>query len=151
MNIFSGKKKNNHRIPLGPLDFPKNREAFASLPELCTELWRLHRMVIDPQTGKPKEGLKRIGRSLMAAIDILTKDCILIQDHTGMPFDSGMSLIVRSYQDFPGLIRMEVIETLKPSIYQNQKLLQIGEVIVGKPLENTPTKKGAKESESNDH
>jgi len=118
----------------------------APLADLCTELWRLRAKMVDPKTHKPREEYRKLNRHLVSVLDILGNENVRIVDHTGQPFDPGMTLLVRSFQPLPGLKNLEVIETMKPSVYQNQHLIQPGEVIVGKPEEEeTAKQKGGKE------
>jgi len=115
------------------------------LADLCTELWRLHSKMVDPKTRKPREEYRKLYRHLVSVLDILSNENVRIVDHTGQPFDPGMALLVRSFQPIPKLQAFEVIETMKPSVYQNQRLIQPGEVIVGKPeVEEAAKQKGGK-------
>jgi hypothetical protein len=58
---------------------------------------------------------------------------VKIYDHTGEEFDAGRSIKVLAYQPTPGLTRERVTDTIKPTIYVHDDLVQIGEVIVGTP------------------
>ena len=65
--------------------------------------------------------------------DALRQGGIDIKDHTGEKYDGGMALHVITFQPAPGLSHEQVIETIKPTIYRENKIVQMGEVIVGVP------------------
>ena len=58
-----------------------------------------------------------------------------IRDHTNEPVPEygSIGLSVLAYQPMPGISRERVIETVKPSVYVDGRLLQMGQVIVGTP------------------
>jgi hypothetical protein len=106
------------------------------LADISTGLWRLKQKMVKPGTNEPLDDMKRPFRHLESVWDALTQAGITIQDHTGNPFDPGMSLKVIAYQPKPGLQREQVLETIKPTIYFKNKQIQMGEVIVGRPEKN---------------
>jgi hypothetical protein len=65
--------------------------------------------------------------------DALKENGLEIQDHTGDPYDSGQSLKAPAFEPTPGLKEETVIDTIKPSIYLDGKMIQMGEVVVGIP------------------
>jgi hypothetical protein len=98
-----------------------------------TGLWRLRRQLVQPDTNEPRDEMRRAYRHFEAVWDALTLAGIEIQDHTGAFFHPGMALAAILFQPSPGLIREQVLETVRPSVYLNGQLIQIGEVIVGTP------------------
>ena len=64
---------------------------------------------------------------------------IEIKDHTGKTVDAGDALNIVAYQPSVDLTRNTVIETLRPTIYFKEKIIQNGEVIVGKPEKEVPS------------
>jgi len=103
------------------------------LADIGTGLWRLRQKMVKPGTNQPLVEMQRPFRHLESVWDALIQAGVDIQDHTDKPFDPGMSLRVVSYQPMPGLGRERVIETIKPTIYFKGKMIQMGEVIVGRP------------------
>jgi hypothetical protein len=103
------------------------------LADIGTGLWRLRHKMVKPGTNQPLVEMQRPFRHLESVWDALIQAGVDIQDHTDKPFDPGMSLKVISYQPMPGLGRERVIETIKPTIYFKGKMIQMGEVIVGRP------------------
>lgn len=108
----------------------KIKELYASL---SIGAWRLKKKMIDPQTQHPLGEMSRAFRHLESILDTLEKEGIEIKDHDNMPFDSGLSLKVLTFQPTPGLKKEMIIETIKPSVYYKDERIVMGEVIVGSP------------------
>ena len=105
------------------------------LSDLCTGLWRLRRRMIDPETDRPLEEMRKPFRHLESVWDTLADAGVDIRDHTNEPVPEygSIGLNVLAYQPMPGFARERVIETVKPSVYAGGRLLQMGQVIVGTP------------------
>jgi hypothetical protein len=56
-----------------------------------------------------------------------------VKDHTGDVFDYGMPLKVVTTQPSPGINKERVTETIKPTIYWQNKIIQMGEVVIATP------------------
>jgi len=105
------------------------------LADVGTGLWRLRQRMLQPGSDQPLEEMRRAYRHLQSIWDALAEAGVEIRDHTGEPVPQGgiYALKVLAYQPTPSLEREQVIETIKPSIYQGTETLQMGEVIVGTP------------------
>lgn len=101
---------------------------------LGTGVWRLKGRMVESGTGEPLEGMHRLYRHLESVLYTLSDAGIQIQDHTGDPFNDGLALKVLTFQPMLDINREQITETIKPSIYYKGKLIQVGEVIVGRPL-----------------
>ncbi|MEV0612164.1 hypothetical protein AB0I81_02500 [Nonomuraea sp. NPDC050404] len=99
-----------------------------SVAEVVTSIWRL-----DRRARKLPGDNRVMTRYLEMAWDSLTQAGVRVQEHLNDPFDAGLALEVTSYQPAPGLDRDRVVETIRPSIYLNDQVIQRGEVIVGTP------------------
>lgn len=108
-----------------------HRNAF--LIDLATGLWRLRQKMIQPESGKPLEEMRRAYRHFESVWDALLQEGVKVYDHTGEDFDAGKSLKVLAFQPTHGLRRERVTETIKPTIYINDDLAQMGEIVVGTP------------------
>jgi len=98
-------------------------------------MWRLQRRLT--MGGEVPEETRRISRDLESAWDALRQGDVEIKDHTGEKYDGGMALRVIAFQPIAGLRQEQIIETIKPTIYHKDKLIRMGEVIVGVPGEDT--------------
>jgi len=105
------------------------------LSDVCTGLWRLRRRMIDPETDRPLEEMRKPFRHLESVWDTLAVAGVNIRDHTNEPVPEygSIGLNVLAYQPMPGISRERVIETVKPSIYVGERLVQMGQVIIGTP------------------
>jgi len=100
-----------------------------------TNLWRLRKKMLDPGTGQPLETMRRVYRHVESMWDAFGESGIKIQDHDGEAVPEGgiYALNVIAFQPTAGLERQQVIETIKPTIYYKERMIQRGEVIVGTP------------------
>lgn len=114
----------------------------SSLADLATGLWRLRGRMVEPGSDRPMEEMRRAFRHFETAWDALATAGIRVQDHTGELFHHGSALKVIAHEPTGGLRRPEVIQTLRPTVYLDDVCVQVGEVIVGGPLE-TPGPEGA--------
>ncbi len=110
----------------------------AGLASLATNIWRAQSRMIDPKTGEPREETRRLYRHIEGALDAFTTMGVRLCDWIGQPYDAGLPLKVISFQPTPELVRDTVIEAVRPAVFWQDRLLQVGEVIVGIP--QTPTK-----------
>jgi hypothetical protein len=105
------------------------------LSNVGTGLWRLRNKMVQPGTAEPLEEMRRAFRHLQSTWDVLEEAGVEILDHTGemVPEGGVYSLKALAYQPTPGINRERVIETIKPTIYFKDQLIQMGEVIIGTP------------------
>ena len=108
------------------------------LADVGTGLWRLRQKMLQPGTEQPLEEMRRAYRHLESTLGALDRADIKIQDHTGelVPEGGGLKLKVLAYQPLAGIARKQVQETIKPTIYYKDQMIQMGEVIVSIPEEN---------------
>jgi hypothetical protein len=118
-------------------------EQLRLLLDISNGAWRLRRRMVDRKTGEAKDEFRREAYHLEAIWEALHEGGIRIQEHDGEPFDAGRSMKVVSWIPTEGITRNQIQETLKPTIYYNQRHVQQAEIIVEIP-ENTP------ETENND-
>ncbi len=105
-----------------------------TLSELATHLWRAKQRIV----GTGKEGavsleMKKVLRPILSALDNLDKLGVKIVDYIGQPFVQGMALNVISSQPNASLASDRICETLKPTIFFNDKFVQAGDVIIEGP------------------
>ena len=71
-------------------------------------------------------------RWLVSTWDTLKECGLEIQDHTGDRYISGQSLKAH-FEATPNLHEDTIVDTIKPTIYFDGKIIQMGEVVVGTP------------------
>jgi hypothetical protein len=104
---------------------------------LAIEIWRLEKRFEKAKgdmTKGEKSGIASIGDQIQRIKDIFKKQEIEICEHTGTAYNDGLSLKVLHIEEIDGLPegKMQIIETIKPSVYLKGKVIFLGEVIVGK-------------------
>jgi len=111
------------------------------ISSLAIEIWRLEKRFEkakgDITKGK-KSGIASIGDQIQRIKDVLKKQEVEICEHTGTAYNDGLSLKVLHIEEIDGLPegKMQIIETIKPSVYLKGKVIFLGEVIVGKSKGN---------------
>ena len=103
--------------------------------------WKLHQRMIEAGTGEAKEEFRQLARHVGTIRDRLSDLGLQIQDHTGNPYDSGLSLEVLAFQPIDGIASEVVIETIRPSLYLREHRILRGQVIVGTPKGDQEGKK----------
>jgi hypothetical protein len=104
-----------------------------SLTALATQVWRARVRIIDPETGAPREEMRRIHRHIEGAFEAFNQLGLVINDWINQPYDAGLPVKVLTFQPTPGLQRDTVLEAVRPTVIWKDRLLQMGEVIVGIP------------------
>ena len=100
------------------------------LVDLGTGIWRIRRKV-SGMKRMPKE-LKDAMFSLESTWDSMTEGGVEIIDHIGT-IPPGKEAKVVEVREVPGLAGEQVIDAIKPTITLRGELIQIGEVIMGRP------------------
>jgi hypothetical protein len=123
------------------LEVPGNREAdqvIRILADVGTGLWRLKQRMLKPGTTRPLDEMNRAYRHLESTWDVLVSAGVEVIDHTNTPFEIGMQVKVLAFEPRPGISRERIVETIKPSVYYRNELIQLGEVLVATPEKATP-------------
>ncbi|WP_424186872.1 hypothetical protein ACOBQX_03290 [Actinokineospora sp. G85] len=104
----------------------------AAVADVATNLWRL-RSRLETGVGQDDRERRLANRHLAAVHDRLAEAGIRVQDHDGIAWDPGMVLRVLAYEPRPHLDRETVVETVRPTVYRDDRCVQQGHVIVGVP------------------
>jgi len=105
-------------------------ERLGLLADIGTGLWRLRQKMVEPGGEKPLPEMRRAYRHLQSVWDRLADAGFEIRYYTGMRYDAGLNLNVVTYQQRATAECERIIETVKPSIYYNSEIVQLGDVIV---------------------
>lgn len=84
-------------------------------------------------TEKVHEKIKRGDRHIEAIYRNLEEVGVVIRDHTGDAYDEGQPMKVIASKPTAGLDKKRVSETLLPSIFWNNRLVQNGEIEIATP------------------
>ena len=99
--------------------------------QLATNLWRINNKL--QGADESDKTLRSIRRHTEAALDTLAGGKVEIKDHTSQKYIPGMALDVLAFQPDPSVQDEIISETIKPSIYYQDQLIQRGEVVVFMP------------------
>jgi hypothetical protein len=117
----------------GPVEHSIPAELVKCVANVATQAWKARLRMTDPTSGQVPEEMKRIYRHIESILDSLHEVGLKIGDHTGEAFDYGLPLKVVAAQAKPGATQERVIETIKPTIYWQDRLIQMGEVVIATP------------------
>jgi hypothetical protein len=121
--------------PVAPAPPAEDAEALAAaLGTLATQVWRARSRIIDPATGEPREEMKRVHRHVEGALEVLKQLGLTMNDWVNQPYDAGLPVKVLTFQPTPGLARDTILEAVRPTVIWKDRLLQMGEVVVGIPV-----------------
>lgn len=109
-----------------------------SLAVVITQTWKLRARLWDCEAGQVHAGMQRLFRHVEVLQDTCHQLGLRVHDPTGEPFDFGLPLTVITSQPVPGTVREYVLETIKPTVYWNQQLIQAGEVVIATPSNPPP-------------
>jgi hypothetical protein len=104
-----------------------------AIADLATNAWKAKIKMIDNSSGEVREEMKRVYRPIEGMFTSFQELGVEIKDHTGEIFDYGLPLKVVTTQPTPGITKERVIETLKPTIYWQEHIIQMGEVVIATP------------------
>ncbi len=105
-----------------------------ALVSIATNAWRAKKRMVDVTTGEVREEMKRVGRHIEAIYRNLAEVGVVIRDHTGDIYDEGQPMKVVASKPTQALDKNRVSETLLPSIFWNNRLIQNGEIEITTPL-----------------
>jgi len=109
------------------------------MADVATNIWKAKCRMLDSASGDVREEMKRVYRHVESALETLTEIGVELKDHTGNAFDYGLPLKVVTTQETSGISRDTIIETLRPTVYWQKQIIQMGEVVVGTPPARPPS------------
>lgn len=99
-----------------------------TLISIATNVWRAKTKILHPAGSEVRDDMRRVDRHIEAIYRNLAEVGIAIRDHTGDVYDEGQPMRVVASKPTPGLDKKHVSETLLPSIFWNNRLVQNGEI-----------------------
>jgi hypothetical protein len=97
-------------------------------------MWRIRRKFSAIGTDQLPDEMKKAHRYVQSTWDALTTNKLEIRDHTNEKFPQGSpALNVVAFQPTPSVQSEVITETIKPTIYYDGRLIQMGQVIVATP------------------
>jgi hypothetical protein len=109
-------------------------ETTKGLADIATNAWRArNKLTIDTARGDARDEIKRVLRHVDAIFQNFQDMGLEVKDHTGSRFDYGLPLKVVATQPTEGMGTETIIETIKPTVYWNNQIIQMGEVVIATP------------------
>ena len=110
------------------------------LIEIANNAWRLRGKLVDRDSQEAREEIskadaRKMARHIDRIYEAFKSLGIEIKDRTGEPFDYGLPEKVVSASQQADLKKEQIAETLRPTIYLNDRIEQVGEVIIATPIE----------------
>lgn len=103
------------------------------IAEISSSVWRLKQRIIDPKTGEVFEEMKKMSRPVEKIYSSLEDKGFKVIDRVNEKYISGMYERVITFEPTDQLTCEVIVETVKPTIYYQDKVIQQGEIIVGVP------------------
>lgn len=143
------------RIAAPELDLARLRRALADLvarpaarddgafADAGTGVWRARRKLAQlADDDRTNRTARQAGRQLDRAERALAEAGLVVQDHDGTPYHPGLALEVVAMVDDPDVPTPTVVETIRPSIYLDDRPIQVGQVVVGNPAGKEDSRAG---------
>lgn len=105
------------------------------IADIATHVWKARSRMVDPASGEVRGEMKRVHGDIERIDRCLAELGVVVEDHTGKPFDYGLPWKVVATKPLPGLCKEIVTETLRPTIKWNEMIIQNAEVEIGTPAE----------------
>lgn len=104
-----------------------------TMADIATHVWKAKTKMLDNGSGEVREGMERVYRHAEKVLESFQAIGLEVKDHTGDAFDYGLALKVVTTQPIQGLTKETIIETVKPTIYWQNQIIQMGEVVIETP------------------
>lgn len=104
------------------------------LVAIANTYFRAKKKMLDPTTGEPHESMARVYKDIDRIGRQLMEMGFQIKDHTGDAYDDGQPMKVITSNPRPEATRKYVLETLTPTIYWNDRIIQHAEIEIVTPI-----------------
>lgn len=103
------------------------------IADIATGVWRMRNKFSMVNIEDLPDEMKKANRHLESVWDALASAKVETRDHTSEKYVPGMALKVIAFQPTPHVQAERITETIKPSVFYKDTLIQVGEVIVATP------------------
>jgi hypothetical protein len=107
---------------------------FKLIISFCIEMWRLEKRFKKLHDEQPDLDLSAFFDQMERIRDLFIRDGIVVKDYLDEGYKEGISLQVLHFEDDPTLPPgyAKIVETVRPTIFYNDKVIFHGEVVVAK-------------------
>lgn len=117
------------------------RKLIELVADIATGIWRMKNKFSTVTMDDMPDEIKKAYRHVESTLDAISNAKVEVRDQTNEKYVAGMALKVIAFQPSSSVHIEMISETIRPSIFYNDKLIQMGEVIV-----KTPEKTESEES-----
>ena len=103
------------------------------LVAIANTYFRAKKKMVDPTSGEPHESMARVYKDVDRIGRHLIEMGFEIKDHTGDAYDDGQPMKVITSNPRPEATRKYVLETLTPTIFWNDRIIQHAEIEIVMP------------------
>lgn len=135
----SERNAETHRteIPESPSANDQLTAALKTIAAVATAVWRAKSKLDAEADAVLPDELRNLPRHIQSAWDALEAGNIQIDDPTGRRYSSGLAVNILTFQPMDGIACEVIHETIKPSVYFNDVLIQRADVIIARPSGET--------------
>ncbi len=105
---------------------------------IATSAWRAKTKMVDGTSGEVRQEMARVYKDIERIYRHLEDLGFTIKSHTGDPYDDGQPMKVITSQPRQDATRKYVLETLLPTIYWQDRIVQHGEIEIAVPVNQQP-------------
>lgn len=129
--------------------------ALKTIAAVATAVWRAKNKLDAEADAELPDELRNVPRHVQSAWDALEAGTVQVDDPTGRRYVPGMAVSTLTIQPLEGITFEVIHETIKPSVYFNDMLIQRADVIIARPTgetsQNAVGDDDSREPDSGDH
>lgn len=111
----------------------ERKDFYKLIADVATGLWRAKKKMPAEGAAEPPEELRALFRHVESVWDGLSSKDVDVQDYDGERYVAGTAMRVIAFQPTPGTQHEAVAETIRPSVFYKDVLIQRAQVIVAIP------------------
>ncbi len=111
--------------------------ALKTIAAVATAVWRAKTKLDAEADAELPDELRNLPRHIQSAWDALEAGKVQVDDPTGRRYVPGLAVNVLTFQPIDSITCEMVHETIKPSVYFRDALIQRADVIVSRPIGET--------------
>jgi hypothetical protein len=115
------------------------KHVLQTVAAVATALWRVRTKLESESNAELPSELRHLPRHIQAAWDALASGGVQVQDPRGQRYVPGMAVNPITFQPMEGVGTEIIHETIKPSVFYKDVLIQRADVIVARPVEDKAT------------
>lgn len=117
---------------------PPQATIMKAMISCANQTWRIASAVIDQESKEAKEELKpqeirKVAKAIESLMETFESLGLRVIDRLGEPFNPGLPDQVVTEEPREGLVRDQIIRTIRPTIVWNDAMVQRGEVDIAVP------------------